>query len=273
MPVCSHVSRRRARRRFAHASADVASTDGFARCPKKFREIRKSDSTISASGSRPQNREIWISGSALLRVAGRSTTLRRRFVRHSHRLFGRRFRLKTGSGARGLRLGVRGRCFGGDLLTHWLIPSGLRVHFFRRKVSGGPDFGSPAPTLMGGRATFRRHVSRYRRWPFQMRFRLKSGPRMRESGGFGLANRGRGFGDMGRASADVGCTGGIPIALQTRRIRKLRFQGMGDASRREVRNSVAPPFSTPPSAVPEGGFCENRGLKLGVLGGPAIARN
>ena len=78
---------------------------------------------------------------------------------------------------------------------------------------------------------------------------------------------------MGRASADVGCTGGIPIALETWRIRKSRFQGVGDASRREVCNFAAPPFSTPPSAVPEGGFCGNRSLKLGVLRGPAIARD
>ena len=53
----------------------------------------------------------------------------------------------------------------------------------------------------------------------------------------------------------------------------MRAQGIGDASWREVCNFVAPPFSTPPSAVPEGGFCENRGLELGVLGGPAVARD
>ena len=126
-----------------------------------------------------KDRDIWILGFTLLRAAGRSTTLPRRFVRHFHRFFGRRFRLKTGSGTRGLKLGVRGRCLGGDLL------SGLRRRLLRRKVSGGPDFGSPAPTLMGGRATFRRHISRYRCRPLQMRFQLISGPGMRESGGSG----------------------------------------------------------------------------------------
>ena len=54
---------------------------------------------------------------------------------------------------------------------------------------------------------------------------------------------------------------------------EIEISGHGRRVRGEVRNSVAPPFSTPPSAVPEGGFCENRGLKLGVLGGPAIARD
>ena len=204
-----------------------------------------------------KGRGIWISGFALLRVAGRSTTLRRRLVRNFHRFFRRGLRLKTGSGVRGLRMGARGGCFGGDLLTHRLIPS-FGGPCYCRKVSGGSDFGSLAPTLLGERATFRRHISRYRCWPFQRRFRIQSGPGMRESGDSGYRTGPEVSGIRGRAPADVGCTGGIPIALEIWRIRKSRFQGVGDASRRVACDFVAPPFSSPPSAVPEGACCENR---------------
>ena len=154
-------------------------------------------------------------------------------------------------------MGARGGCFGGDLLTHRLIPS-FGGPCYCRKVSGGSDFGSLAPTLLGERATFRRHISRYRCWPFQRRFRIQSGPGMRESGDSGYRTGPEVSGIRGRAPADVGCTGGIPIALEIWRIRKSRFQGVGDASRRVACDFVAPPFSSPPSAVPEGACCENR---------------
>ena len=122
--------------------------------------------------------------------------MRRRFARNPHRFFGRGLRLKKGPGVRGLRMGARGGCFVGDLLTHRLTPS-FGGALLLPKSFGGFGFRKSGADAYGRARNFSAPHFPISLLAVSEKVSDTIGARDAGIRGFGLPNRARGFGDTG----------------------------------------------------------------------------